>query len=170
MVKNKTKKNEQVGGGPKGAIALAFHNMITTIKGLNDSKFFMGAVMIMMNIASKHINIELSPSQQNYLKNNVARQLLIFAIAWSATKDIFIALVITACFHILAMHLLNEDSKFCIIPNAWRQFEKALDLDGDGEVTDEEIKKAKEVLEKARKKELKREALRNMNDFKLSLY
>ena len=160
----------QEGGAPKGLIARSLHNIVTSVKGLNDSKFFMGAVMIMMNIASKHISIDLTPSQQKYFKNNVARQLLIFAIAWSATKDIFIALVITACFHILAMHLLNEDSRFCIIPNAWRQFEKVLDLDGDGEVTDEEIRKAKEILEKARKKELKREALRNMNDFKLSLY
>jgi hypothetical protein len=163
-------KSVQEGGTPKGLIARSLHNMVTTVKGLNDSKFFMGAVMIMMNIASKHISIDLTASQQKYFKNNVARQLLIFAIAWSATKDIFIALVITACFHVLAMHLLNEDSRFCIIPNAWRQFEKALDLDGDGEVTDEEIQKAKEILEKARKKELKREALRNMNDFKLSLY
>ena len=160
----------QEGGAPKGLIARSLHNIVTSVKGLNDSKFFMGAVMIMMNIASKHISIDLTPSQQKYFKNNVARQLLIFAIAWSATKDIFIALVITACFHILAMHLLNEDSRFCIIPNAWRQFEKVLDLDGDGEVSDEEIRKAKEILEKARKKELKREALRNMNDFKLSLY
>jgi hypothetical protein len=170
MVKKEKKGSNQSGGATKGLIALAMHNIVTSLKGLNDSKFFMGAVMIMMNIASKHINIELTPSQTKYLKNNIARQLLIFAIAWSATKDIFIALVITAVFHILAMHLLNEDSKFCIIPNAWRQFEKALDLDGDGEVTDEEILKAKEVLEKARKKELKREALRNMNDFKLSVY
>tara|TARA_B100000575_G_scaffold288489_1_gene288601 strand:+ start:10651 stop:11154 length:504 start_codon:yes stop_codon:yes gene_type:complete len=163
-------KSVQEGGAPKGLIARSIHNIVTSVKGLNDSKFFMGAVMIMMNIASKHISIDLTASQQKYFKNNVARQLLIFAIAWSATKDIFIALVITACFHILAMHLLNEDSRFCIIPNAWRQFEKVLDLDGDGEVTDEEIRKAKEILEKARKKELKREALRNMNDFKLSLY
>ena len=163
-------KSVQEGGAPKGLIARSLHNIVTSVKGLNDSKFFMGAVMIMMNIASKHISIDLTPSQQKYFKNNVARQLLIFAIAWSATKDIFIALVITACFHVLAMHLLNEDSRFCIIPNAWRQFEKVLDLDGDGEVTDEEIRKAKEILEKARKKELKREALRNMNDFKLSLY
>ena len=163
-------KSVQEGGAPKGLIARTLHNIVTSVKGLNDSKFFMGAVMIMMNIASKHISIDLTPSQQKYFKNNVARQLLIFAIAWSATKDIFIALVITACFHILAMHLLNEDSRFCIIPNAWRQFEKVLDLDGDGEISDEEIRKAKEVLEKARKKELKREALRNMNDFKLSLY
>jgi len=166
----KKDKSVQNGGAPKGLIASTFHNIVTSLKGLNDSKFFMGAVMIMMNIASKHISIDLTPSQQKYFKNNVARQLLIFAIAWSATKDIFIALVITACFHVLAMHLLNEDSRFCIIPNAWRQFEKALDLDGDGEVTDEEIRKAKEILEKAKKKELKREALRNMNDFKLSLY
>ena len=166
----KKRKSVQEGGAPKGLIARSLHNIVTSVKGLNDSKFFMGAVMIMMNIASKHISIDLTPSQQKYFKNNVARQLLIFAIAWSATKDIFIALVITACFHILAMHLLNEDSRFCIIPNAWRQFEKVLDLDGDGEVTDEEIRKAKEILEKARKKELKREALRNMNDFKLSLY
>tara|TARA_B100000902_G_C27073723_1_gene795318 strand:- start:31 stop:534 length:504 start_codon:yes stop_codon:yes gene_type:complete len=163
-------KSVQEGGAPKGAIARSLHNIVTSVRGLNDSKFFMGAVMIMMNIASKHISIDLTASQQKYFKNNVARQLLIFAIAWSATKDIFIALVITACFHILAMHLLNEDSRFCIIPNAWRHFEKALDLDGDGEVSDEEIQKAKEILEKARKKELKREALRNMNDFKLSLY
>ena len=163
-------KSVQEGGAPKGLIARSIHNIVTSVKGLNDSKFFMGAVMIMMNIASKHISIDLTPSQQKYFKNNVARQLLIFAIAWSATKDIFIALVITACFHVLAMHLLNEDSRFCIIPNAWRQFEKALDLDGDGEVTDEEIRKAKAILEKARKKELKREALRNMNDFKLSIY
>lgn len=166
----KGKSVQEGGGAPKGLIARSLHNIVTSVRGLNDSKFFMGAVMIMMNIASKHISIDLTPSQQKYFKNNIARQLLIFAIAWSATKDIFIALVITACFHVLAMHLLNEDSRFCIIPQAWRQFEKVLDLDGDGEVSDEEIRKAKEILEKARKKELKREALRNMNDFKLSLY
>jgi len=170
MIKKNNNTQKQKGGAAKGMIAISINNFVTSIKGLNDSKFFMGAVMIMMNIASKHVNIELSKSQQQYLKNNVARQVLIFAIAWTATKDIFIALVITAVFHVLAMHLLNEDSEYCIIPKGWRQFEKLLDIDNDGEISYEEIKKAKEVLEKARKKELKREALRNMNDFKLSVY
>tara|TARA_Y100000389_G_scaffold180782_1_gene195885 strand:+ start:383 stop:901 length:519 start_codon:yes stop_codon:yes gene_type:complete len=168
--KLKSVPNMQGGAAPKGLIASTIHNIVTSFKGLNDSKFFMGAVMIMMNIASKHINIELTPSQQKYFKNNMARQLLIFAIAWTATKDIFIALAITAIFHVLAMHLLNEDSSYCIIPRSWRNFEKILDTNNDGEVSDEEIKKAKEVLEKARLKEIKREALRNMNDFKMSLY
>ena len=49
---------------------------------LNNSKFFAGLVMIMLNIGSKYITIELSKSQEAYLKNSVGRQILIFAISW----------------------------------------------------------------------------------------
>ena len=49
---------------------------------LNNSKFFAGLVMIMLNIGSKYVTIELSKSQEAYLKNSVGRQLLIFAISW----------------------------------------------------------------------------------------
>ncbi len=170
MIKKQKVINQQGGAEPKGLIGKLVYNVGSAFKNLNDSKFFMGIIMIMMNIASKHINIELSKSQQQYFKNNVARQLLIFAIAWTATKDIFIALVITAVFHVLATHLLNEDSQYCIIPHSWRNFEKILDENDDGVVTEEEIKKAKEILEKAKRRDRKREALRNMNDFRLSAY
>ena len=55
---------------------------------LNNSKFFAGLVMIMLNIGSKYITIELSKSQEQYLKNNIGRQLLIFAISWMGSRDI----------------------------------------------------------------------------------
>ena len=132
------------------------------------------------NVVSKYVKIDLTKSQERFLKHNVARQVLIFSIIWMGTKDVIIAFTMTAVFHVLANHLLNENSQFCIIPNSWRQFEEVLDLDGDGQVTEEEIQKAKEVLEKAKKKNQKRELLRNMknpniemlknmNNFKLSL-
>ena len=121
----------------------------------------------MMNIGSKYISIKLTKSQELYLKNNVAKQLLIFAIAWMATKDILIALAITAIFHVLANHLLNEESPLCVIPQKWRNFELLLDADDDGKVTEEEIEKAKEVLRKSRLKNIKKEALRNMNEFNM---
>ena len=95
--------------------------------------------------------------------------MLIFAIAWMATKDILIALAITAIFHVLANHLLNEESSMCIIPQKWRNFEKLLDEDEDGKISQEEIDKAKETLRKARMKKVKVEALRNMNDFKMEV-
>ena len=56
-------------------------------------------------------------------------------------------------FHVLAMHLLNEESAYCIIPRQWRNFEKLLDEDEDGVVTEKEIENAKEVLRKARMKD-----------------
>jgi len=128
-------------------------NVFSNFKSLNDSKLFAGLVMIMLNIGSKYITIELSKSQEQYLRNSVGRQMLIFAIAWMGSRDIVIALILTAVFTILTDHLFNENSKFCIIPKNYRNFEDALDLNGDGVVSEDEIKKATELLEKAKKME-----------------
>tara|TARA_B100001063_G_scaffold45495_2_gene39254 strand:+ start:2041 stop:2484 length:444 start_codon:yes stop_codon:yes gene_type:complete len=141
--------------------------LMTYLGYLNNSKFFAGIVMIMLNIGSKYITVELSKSQEEYLKNNVGRQLLIFAISWMGSRDILIALALTAIFTILTNHLFNEESQFCIIPKKYRKFSHLLDLDKDGDVSQEEIDKAEKVLEKARKKERRREHLRNLNSFML---
>ena len=119
---------------------------------LNNSKFFAGLVMIMLNIGSKYVTVELSKSQEQYLKNHIGRQLLIFAISWMGSRDILIALALTAIFTILTDHLFNEESKFCVIPKKYRHYEHLLDLDKNNVVTDDEIKKAQEILEKAKKK------------------
>ena len=132
---------------------------------LNNSKFFAGLVMIMLNIGSKYITIELSKSQEAYLKNSVGRQILIFAISWMGSRDILIALSLTAIFTVLTDHLFNEESPMCVIPMRYRQFEEVLDLDKNQEVTDDEIAKATEILAKAKKREQRKEQLRNLNSF-----
>jgi len=63
---------------------------INHIYALNNSKFFAGVVMIMLNVGSKYITVELSKSQEEYLKNNVGRQILIFAISWMMFKNNFV--------------------------------------------------------------------------------
>ena len=132
---------------------------------LNNSKFFAGLVMIMLNIGSKYITIELSKSQEAYLKNSVGRQILIFAISWMGSRDILIALALTAIFTVLTDHLFNEESPMCVIPKKYRQFEEVLDLDKNKEVTQDEIAKATEILEKAKRREQRKEQLRNLNSF-----
>ena len=137
----------------------------TVAHNINTSKFFAGFVMIMLNIGSKYITIKLSKSQEAYLRNTIARQLLIFSIIWMGTRDVLISIAMTAAFVVLTDHLFNEQSKFCIIPRKYRRYEHLLDLDKNNEVTEEELNKAKEVLEKARKKEEKQDQLRNLNNF-----
>ena len=71
----------------------------------------------------------------------------------------------TAAFVILTDHLFNEESPMCVIPMKYRQFEEVLDLDKNQEVTDDEIAKATEILAKAKKREQRKEQLRNLNSF-----
>ena len=106
--------------------------------------------MILLNIGSKYISIKLSKTQESYLKNSAARQILIFAICWMGTRDIMTSLILTTVFIVLTQHLFHEKSKFCILPESWKVFEDVLDLDGDGKVSDDEVKKAMKILKKAK--------------------
>jgi len=123
---------------------------------LNGSKFFAGLVMIMLNIGSKYVTIELSKTQEQYLRNSVARQFLIFSIVWLGTKDIVTSLGLTAAFIILTQYLFNENSSFCILPKHITQINEYIDINNDEEISENEINNAIKVLEKAKKKEHKR--------------
>jgi hypothetical protein len=141
-------------------------NFFDRFKNLNNNSFFAGMMLILLNIGSKYITVELSKSQEQYLKNSVARQLLIFAIAWMGSRDIVVALVLTGIFHVLTMYLFNEKSKFCIIPHHMRVYEDILDLNGDGVVSEEEINKAREILQKAMNKDKDKKQIQAANFFK----
>jgi hypothetical protein len=118
-----------------------------TLFSLNDSKFFAGIVMLIMNIGSKYAVVELSHTQESYLKYSLGRQLLIFSILWVGTRDIFISLVLTAIFIVLVDYLFNENSRYCIIPEKYKELREEL-----GEkVTQQEVNQAIHTLKKARK-------------------
>lgn len=120
------------------------------IKSLNSSKFFAGIMMIILNIGSKFITIKFSENQEEYLRNYLGRQILIFAISFIATKDIIVSLALTAIFMILADHLFNEESRLCILPSNFIRFKKVLDIDKNDMVSNSEINKAIGVLNKAK--------------------
>ena len=135
--------------------------VIRNINSLNSSKFFSGLVMLMLNIGSKYITIELSKTQSDYLHSTLARQMLIFSISWMGSRDIFKALALTAIFNVLTQHLFNEESSYCIVPQQYRTFNKLLDQNKDGQVSEQEIEAAKRILEKAHRRDQKRNYLRN---------
>jgi hypothetical protein len=118
---------------------------------LNDSKFFAGIVMILLNVGSKFISIQFSKSTEEYLKMNVSKQLLVFAMAWMGTRDIYISLVLTAVFTILSDHLFNEESPYCCVPKKFRLLANIIDQNNDGVVSEEDINNAIAILEKAKR-------------------
>ena len=120
------------------------------LKILNDNKFFAGIIMLTMNIGSKYISIELSKTQENYIKYSLGRQILIFAVLWMGTRDIVTSLILTVIFILFADYLFNEHSQYCIIPDHYKELNITMDT-SNNKVTQKEVNDAIQVLKLARK-------------------
>lgn len=127
------------------------HNSLNYgLSGLNNSKFFAGLMILIVNIGSRYVTFRFSKSQEEFIKNKIAREFLIFAIVWMATRDLYISIMMTASFIILADYLFNENSKFCIMPEKFKNIQYLIDTNHDNIITDDEIKQAEDVLKRAK--------------------
>ena len=143
---------------------------LAILKSLNDNKFFAGIVMLTMNIGSKYISIELSKTQENYIKYSLGRQILIFAVLWMGTRDIVTSLILTVVFILFADYLFNEHSAYCIIPEQYKELNITLDTNNN-KVTQKEVNDAIKVLKLARKlKTNKSDEIENIDEIEKKLF
>jgi hypothetical protein len=126
--------------------------LMDSIKNINDSKIFAGLMIIILNIASRFVNIKLSKTVESYLKNSFSRTILVFAIAWMGTRDLWVALGICIVFIFCMDYFFNEESAFCILPETFTDYHVNLIKDEKSckVFTKEDVEKAIEVLTKAR--------------------
>ena len=124
---------------------------------INNSKLFAGILMILMNIGSKYITVRLSESQEAYLRNNVAREVIIFAVCWMGTRDILLATLLTSAFFVLTQHLFNETSPLCILPERHRNYHRT-GAPTDGAVSDADFKAAMNTVKLAHEQRAAQEA------------
>jgi len=139
------------GGGIQNSLMNIFHYINHHVLYLNNSKFFAGVMMILLNVGSKFVTIQFSKSTEEYMKYLLSKQILVFAMAWMGTRDIYAALGLTAVFTILSENLFNEDSAMCIVPHKYRVLDKLIDTNNDGVVSETELSAAISVLEKAKR-------------------
>lgn len=113
------------------------------INNLNTSKLFSGIIMILLNIGSKYVTLDISKTQESFLSNIIIRRLLVFTIVFTATRDLIISLILTAVFIVLVSGLFNENSRTCLIP-------KKFHILKNDNISQEEIEHAKYILEQSK--------------------
>ena len=114
----------------------------------NHSTLLAGIAMIILNVGSRYVEFNFSDTQETALKSLLTREILIFAISFTATKDLILSFILTASFIVLSNFLFNENSKLCIVPTYYKNLRKYMDFNKDGIVTPEEEMKAMEILKK----------------------
>ncbi len=87
-----------------------------SINTLNSSTFFAGIMMICLNIGSRYIQLNLDESTESYIKYALTKEIMVFTISWMATRNIYMSLGLTAVFIILADFIMNEKSRYCLLP------------------------------------------------------
>jgi hypothetical protein len=173
----KKQKQQQKDGGAGGGTGISIlpesmsplSSVHSYVSELNNSAIFAGLVMLIMNVGSKYVQLNFSESTEEYLKHILKKEILVFAIAWMGTRNIYYSLIITACFIIIADHLTNEESEYCILPQHIRERNKETgEVKKSTEfVSDIEINRAIGVLEKAKrqKEREKNETLLKKHNF-----
>ena len=136
----------------KNSITELFDFLHNHIKRINDSKIYAGLMIITLNIVSRFVTIKLSKSMESYLKYTFSKYLLVFTIAWMGTRDIYIAITIMLIYIIIFDYLLDDDSMFCVLPEEFKSYHQTLlENDGKQEITEDDIKNAEKILEKAKR-------------------
>ena len=72
------------------------------MEALNDNKFFLGIMMIVLNIGSRHLVDEFSTDPEEYARNLVLRRIAVFAVCFVGTRDIITSIILTAAFIIIS--------------------------------------------------------------------
>uniref|UniRef100_A0A6C0CLU9 Uncharacterized protein n=1 Tax=viral metagenome TaxID=1070528 RepID=A0A6C0CLU9_9ZZZZ len=119
------------------------------IRVVNDSKIFAGLVILTLNITSKMITLPMSKTVEGVIKHSLSQYVLVFAISWMGTRDVFVAGLVTLIFAILMELLFNENSMFCILPEGFVSNTMSK-LQQDEELTKEELDSAMSTIEKAK--------------------
>jgi hypothetical protein len=132
-----------------------FESLNGYLSGVNNSKIIMAILMLTLNVGSKYVDFEFSKTQEQLLRNSVTRELIIFAISFTATRDILISIIITSAFFIISNILFHEKSKFCVIPERMKRIQTLIDTNKDGHVSIQEEEKALEILKQADKQRKK---------------
>ena len=121
------------------------------INVLNNSKYFSGIVMVLLNIGSKYISAELSESQQLFLNHPIIRKALIFTVFFIATKDIVVSLILSILFLLIVCIIFHEDSNYCIFSSRLKRF---CDIHRK-DISKEEYIKAKNIVKAYDKNQMK---------------
>ena len=102
--------------------------------------------MLFLNIGSRYINLNITSSQEYYIRKALVPELLIFAVSWMSSRDVLIAFGITTVYSLLSRLILNENSNFCIFKKHMNQIKSLIDTNNDNKISQNEIEQAIKIL------------------------
>lgn len=88
-----------------------FESLLNT---LNTSPYFIGIMMLTMNLGARFLSLEVTKGQEQFLSHPWVRRFLIFVVFFIGTRNIWVAFWLALIVILLLGYLLNENSSLCL--------------------------------------------------------
>lgn len=119
----------------------------TFLQIFNTNPYFIGLMMLILNLGGRFISLEVTKKQEQFLQLPWVRRVLIFTVLFVATRNIWVAFWATVIVVLFLGYLFNENSALCLFGQIGKAGSKcgadALPKPGE-EMTPEE----KEILQR----------------------
>ena len=127
------------------ASIMAVSPLDTFLQIFNTNPYFIGMMMLILNLGGRFINLEVTKKQEQFLQHPWVRRILIFTVLFVATRNIWVAFWTTVTVVLFLGYLFNENSSLCIFGSGGVAGSKCTDQPQPGdEMTPEE----KEILQR----------------------
>lgn len=88
---------------------------------LNNSKILGGITMLIVQCGAKYVIGDIGTFSEFILSHHYFKIIIVFAMCFTATRDIILSLGLTIGFIVFIDILLNEKRKYCLVPNKFKQ-------------------------------------------------
>lgn len=86
----------------------------SVMNSLNTSPYFIGSMMLAMNLGARFLPLEVSKGQEAFLSHPWVRRFLIFVVFFIGTRNVWVAFWMALIVILLLGYLLNENSSLCL--------------------------------------------------------
>tara|TARA_B100000902_G_C27273189_1_gene897424 strand:+ start:132 stop:473 length:342 start_codon:yes stop_codon:yes gene_type:complete len=80
-------------------------------KQINENKYLLGLMMILVTVGGRFIIGELNEEQKKNINNKTLRRLFVFGVFFMATRDIITSLILTIIFVLTISELFNDEEQ-----------------------------------------------------------
>ncbi len=94
--------------------SIAINPLEHAFMAINTNPYFIGLMMLLLNLGGRFLGMEISKEQEKVFQNPWVRRALVFTVLFVATRNIFVAGIMTIFVLLLMSFLLNENSDLCL--------------------------------------------------------
>jgi hypothetical protein len=93
---------------------MAINPLEHAFMAINTNPYFIGLMMLLLNLGGRFLGMEISKEQEKLFQNPWVRRALVFTVLFVATRNVFVAGIMTIFVLLFMSFLLNENSELCL--------------------------------------------------------